>query len=311
MMLRWLGLAFCFSALCIIGTASAQAPDGLGGRILFVKDGDLWVYDASGAHQLATGGTFSQPSWAPDGASLAYVYKGTNFADIFITDEQGQSQTRLTSSQSTVLDNNDWNFRPTWSPDGKLIAFVSDRSSTFPTLWLMNAADGSGRRGVATPGLQQEAVDAVSWSPDGTQLAVTLFNEPGPTQIALVALGTTGRQTSRLLTSQPGGALDPAWSPDGTWVAYAGHDGYAIEMYAVHPDGTTVTRLTADGHLSRSPAWSPDGRHLAYVSNRTGFFELWVVDLQIDGSGVLVGSAPRQLTPDLHLDAVSGLSWGR
>jgi TolB protein len=175
----------------------------------------------------------------------------------------------------------------------------------------MNAADGSGRRALTTPGLQQEAVDALSWSPDGTQLAVTLFNEPGPTQIALVPLGATGRQAGRVLTSHPGGAVDPAWSPDGAWVAYAGHDGYAIEMYAVHPDGTTVTRLTTDGQLSRSPAWSPDGRQLAYVSNRTGFFELWVVDVQVDGSGVLVGSTPRQLTQDVHLDAVSGLSWGR
>jgi TolB protein len=311
MILRWLRVALCLSALVVIGTASAQAPDAQPGRILFVKDGDLWVTDASGAHQLATGGTFSQPSWAPDGGSLAYVYKGTNFADIFVTDDQGQSQTRLTTSQSTVLDNNDWNFRPAWSPDGKVIAFVSDRTSTFPTLSVMNAADGSGRRVLATPGLQQEAVDAMSWSPDGTQLAVTLFNEPGPTQIALVPLGTTTRQTGRVLTSQPGGALDPAWSPDGAWVAFAGHDGYAIEMYALHPDGTTVTRLTADGQLARSPAWSPDGRHLAYLSNRTGFFEVWVVDVQADGSGVLVASAPRQLTQDLRLDAASGLSWGR
>jgi TolB protein len=311
MILRWLRLALCVSALCVIGTASAQAPDGLPGRILFVKDGDLWVTDANGARVLATGGTFSQPSWAPDGGSLAYVYKGNNFADIFVTDDQGQSQTRLTTSQSTVLDNNDWNFRPTWSPDGKFIVFVSDRTSAFPTLTLMNAADGSGRRVLATPGLQEEAVDAVSWSPDGSQLAVTLFNEPGPTQIALVPLGGVPRQTGRILTSQPGGALDPAWSPDGAWVAYAGHDGYALEIYAVHPDGTTVTRLTADGQLARSPAWSPDGRHLAYLTSRSGFFEVWVVDLQLDGSGVLVASAPRQLTQDLRLDAASGLSWGR
>src|SRR5712692_7943590 len=187
----------------VVGTAFAQTNAALPGRILFVKDGDLWVQDASGARQLATGGTFSQPTWSPDGTGLAYVYRGTNFADIFVTDDHGQNQVRLTNSASTILDNTDWNFRPTWSPDGKLIAFVSDRASTFPTLWLMNAADGTGRHVLATPGLQEEAVDAVSWSPDGTQLAVTLFNQPGPTQIALVPLGATGRQTGRLLTSQP------------------------------------------------------------------------------------------------------------
>src|ERR1700694_3272283 len=219
-------------AALVGGTVAAQTPGlGGGGRILFVKDGDLWVLNGSGAHPLATGGTFSQPSWSPDGSGLAYVYRGTNFADIFVTDDQGQSQTRLTNSQSTVLDNNDWNFRPAWSPDGKQIAYVSDKSSTFPVLWLMSAIDGTGRHAVSVPGLQEEAVDALAWSPDGAQLAVTLFNEPGPTQIALVPIGATGRQTGRVLTDLPGGALDPAWSPDGSWLGFAGRDGFAIEMY--------------------------------------------------------------------------------
>jgi TolB protein len=310
----WLLRGLCLVSVCAalaLGTAAAQSGDALPGRILFVKDGDLWVLDANGPRQLATGGTFSQPSWAPDGSGLAYVYRGTNFADIFTTDDQGQSQTRLTSSQSTVLDNNDWNFRPTWSPDGKLIAFVSDRTSTFPTVWLMNAVDGSGRRVLATPGLQEEAVDTLAWSPDGSQLAVTLFNEPGPTQIALVPLEITGRQNGRVLTTLPGGALDPAWSPDGTWVAFAGREEYAVEMYAVHTDGTSLTRLTAVGQLGRAPTWSPDGQHLAFLSNKSGFFEVWMVDLSGDAAGGLVASAPRQLTQDLHLDAASGLSWGR
>jgi TolB protein len=308
--LRALWLAIV--AMLCVGTAAAQAPDrSLPGRLLFIKDGDLWVVDSSGPHPLATGGTFSQPSWAPDGTSLAYVYRGTNFADIFVTDEEGQHQTRLTSSQSTVLDNNDWNFRPTWSPDGSLIAFVSDRSSTFPTLWLMNAADGSGSHVLSTRGLQEEAVDAVSWSPDGSQLAVTLFNVPGPTQIALVPVGASSRETGRVLTNLSGGAIDPAWSPDGAWLAFAGHEGYPIEIYAVHPDGTSVTRLTDDGQFGRAPVWSPDGHQIAYLSNRTGFFEIWVVDVRADESGALVASAPRQVTQDLHVDAASGLSWGR
>src|SRR5439155_1178554 len=140
------------------------------------------------------------------------------------TDDQGQSLTRLTNSQSTILDNNDWNLRPTFSPDGKLIAFVSDKTSTFPTLWLMNSADGSGRHELAT-GLQEEGVDTLAWSPDGSQLAFTLFIEPGPTQIALLPLGATGRQVRRVLTDLPGGALDPAWAPDGSWLAFAGRDG--------------------------------------------------------------------------------------
>ena len=305
---RWFLVALL--SLALSGAGPAVATD-LPGRILFVKDGDLWLLDGGGSHQLATGGTFSQPSWAPDGSSLAYVYRGTNFADIFVTDDQGQSQTRLTNSQSTVLDNNDWNLRPTFSPDGTLIAFVSDRSSTFPTLWLMNAADGTGRHVLGTPGLNEEAVDSLAWSPDGTQLAVTLFNEPGPTQIALIPLGAAGRQVGRILTDVPGGALDPAWAPDGSWLAFAGRDRYAVDIYVVRPDGSSPTRLTNDNAFARSPVWSPDGSRVAYLSNKTGYFEIWAIDVRADGSGGLVASSPRQLTQDLHVDAASGLSWGR
>jgi TolB protein len=297
--------------LMLVPAAGASAADAIPGRILFIKDGDLWVLDGSGPHQIATGGTFSQPNWAPDGSSLAYVYRGTNFADIFVTDDQGQSQTRLTNSQSTILDNNDWNLRPAFSPDGQSIAFVSDRASALPTLWLINA-DGTGRRALATPGLFEQVVDSLSWSPDGTQLAFTMFNEPGPTQIAVTPLPSSGRQVGRMVTTQAGGALDPAWSPDSEWLAFAGHDGPTLEIYAVPlGDSESVpTRLTSDGMLARSPVWSPDGKHIAYLSNRTGNFEIFEIDISADPSGNLVATQPRQLTKDLRVDAASGLSWG-
>src|SRR5579859_5426279 len=217
-MMRRAVIALCLLAVTATTANAANAP--INGLILFISDGDLYLLDANGAHQFATGGTFSQPVWGPDGSTLAYVYRGTNFADIFVTDDQGQSQTRLTNSQSTILDNNDWNLRPTFSPDGQFIAFVSDRNSALPNLWLMNA-DGTGRRALSTPGIQQDDVDALSWSPDGSELAVTLFNEPGPTQLALVPMNSTPgiRQQGRILTALPTGAFDPAWSPDGSWLA--------------------------------------------------------------------------------------------
>jgi TolB protein len=175
----------------------------------------------------------------------------------------------------------------------------------------MNAADGSGRHAVPTTGFVEEDVDALSWSPDGAQLALTVFNEPGPAQIAVLPLEATVRNPGRMLTTMAGGALDPAWSPDGTWLAFAGHDASAIEIYVMQPDGTSLTRLTSDGMLARSPVWSPDGQHIAYLSNRTGYFEVWEIDVSTSGNGGLSASAPRQLTKDLQVDAASGLSWGR
>ena len=302
-------LAIGFVALAGLARAD-NAP--LPGRLLFVKDGDLWVVEGGAPRQLATGGAWSQPSWSPDGASLAYVYRGTNFSDIFVTDARGEAQTRLTTSQSSILDDNDWNFRPAWSPDGSQIAFVSDRKTAYPTLWLMNAEDGSRLRSVPTPGVNGESLDAISWAPDGERLAVTMFAGAGPSQVAIVPVDTSLREQARLLTDRPGGALDPAWSPDGSWIAYAGREGYTSEVFASRPDGSHVVRLTSDGVLDRSPAWSPDGQHLAYLTNKSGWFEAWVVDLSTDASGVLVRSGePRALTKDLHLDAAAGLTWGK
>ena len=303
----WLLLA-C-SAL-LVSVASADSTSPLPGRLLFVKDGDLWLWDGTGPRLLATSGATTQPSWSPDGASLAYVYRGTNFSDIFVTDTRGETQTRLTTSQSAILDDNDWNLRPAWSPDGTQIAFVSDRKTTYPTLWLMSAVDGSRLRPLSTPGVAGESIDALSWSPDGTRIAVSLFGSTGPSQIAIVPVDPSRRELARVLTDRPGGALDPAWSPDGGWIVYAGRESYTSELFANRPDGTGLQKLTSDGVLARSPAWSPDGQHLAYLTNKTGWFELWVLDVLSDPSSSLVVGGSRQLTRDLHLDAVAGLAWG-
>src|SRR5258708_8643697 len=95
--------ALCLFVLGAVIVSAAQAQTSLPGRIVFVKDGDLWLADAGGAHQLATGGTFSQPNWSPDGSGLAYVYPGANFADIFVTGDPRQKPGPLANSPSHIL----------------------------------------------------------------------------------------------------------------------------------------------------------------------------------------------------------------
>lgn len=291
--------------------AQISRGSSIEGRLLFVKDGNLWTWENGGAFERSGGGTWRQPRWAPDGSKFAFVYRGTSFSDLFVTRPDGSDQTRLTASQSQILDENRWNFRPTWSPDGRRIAFVSDRpspaqASIFPNLWIMNA-DGSGARPVATPGVQQEVVDELSWSPDGTRLAAAIIAGPGTQQIAVVPVGTSG--AARLITAHANGALDPAWAPAGGWIAYAAREGRDVDVYAAREDGSGPVRLTTTG-LARAPAWSPDGRRLAYLSAETGAFEVWVADVQATGSSIELRN-PRQLTRDLGLDAPSGISWGR
>ena len=76
---------------------------------------------------------------------------------------------------------------------------------------------------------------------------------------------------------------DPAFSPDGTKIAFvATHDGDA-EIYVMNIDGTGLKRLTDNEHVDAVPTWSPDGRRIVFVSDRTGTLELHMMNA--DGTG--------------------------
>lgn len=96
------------------------------------------------------------------------------------------------------------------------------------------------------------------------------------------------RQGIRRITDGPGNDMKPAWSPDGTRIAfYSDRDGNT-EIYVVDADGANLRRLTTSPGHDENPAWSPDGRRIAFDSDRGGTLNLWVMNS--DGSG------QRQLT---------------
>src|SRR5438067_1505510 len=109
-----------------------QAADLPAGRILYVRDGNLWMWQAGASRQFSDGGTWYQPAFSPDGTEIAYVYWTFNFSDIFVMTADGTSARRLTKGQAGNLMDSDWAFRPRWSPDGSQLAYVSDGNSQFP-----------------------------------------------------------------------------------------------------------------------------------------------------------------------------------
>jgi TolB protein len=280
-------------------------PDSLPGKLLFVKDGNLWLWDAGRARQFTTGDTWRQPQWSPDGSEIAYVYRSTNFSEIFVMSADGSNSRRLTRSQSSSLSDNDWVFRPTWSPNGTQLAFISDSQTYHPVVWLMNR-DGSGQRQLMSVTALQEAADSLSWSPDGKRLAVTAF---GQDQSQIVIVDLAAPRSPQPLSDSGQGAFDPAWSPDGNAVAYAVRQLAGVVIRIHRFDGSADVEVVHGG-LNRSPVWSPDGTHLAFLSARGGTFELSVVDVGTDGERLSVRNE-RQLTRDLNVDAASGLSWSR
>ncbi len=157
---------------------------------------------------------------------------------------------------------------PVWSPDGARIAFsrTSDDGST--GIWVVNA-DGSGeRRLTANP---QGADEEPSWSPDGRTIvfARSTFVTTSPDPIAtedrrdLYTVPAEGGEPSLLL----GGPTDdssPAWSPDGSTIAFARMTRGAPQLWLIRVDGTEPHRLTSFPPGAWSPSWSPDGSMLAF-----------------------------------------------
>jgi Tol biopolymer transport system component len=166
----------------------------------------------------------------------------------------------------------DWH--PEWSPDGTRIAFSSDRHGT-RGIYIMNA-DGTDQVLVAESG------DEPAWSPDGVQIVFS-------TDTGLHLIDASGANETELTSDND---FAPDWSPDGTKIIFSRRSaaGFSSHIFMVNPDGTGVAQMTqAEGH-SDSPVWSPDGTMIAFVSDRSGQYQLYVMDA--DGSNL------RQLSED-------------
>ncbi|NJN66222.1 MAG: hypothetical protein HC884_05685 [Chloroflexaceae bacterium] len=114
----------------------------------------------------------------------------------------------------------------------------------------------------------------------------------------------------------PPHSYDPAFSPDGAWLAFAARDKdgqtdiWVLPANPAEGSNPTPQRLTNLG-MARSPTFSPDGKRLAFLAipPHQGGFDLWVAEVSADERGWPVAETPRQVTHEMYLDADSGLSW--
>ncbi len=206
------------------------------------------------------------------------------YFDIYTMDPNGSDVQRLTNNLAEDK-------TPAWSPDGKRIAFASDRDNNFE-IYVMNS-DGSGvTRLTNHPAFDWEP----TWSPDGQRIAFT-SNRDGNWEI--YSMRADGSDVTRLTNTS---AFDwqPAWSPDGQQIAFTSDRDGGWQIYTtltllaspegsvksagVNVDGSNVRRLTHTPGYNRDPAWAPDGTRMAFVSSRD---RAWEINLmRADGSGI-------------------------
>lgn len=188
---------------------------------------------------------------APAGAA----FPGENGLVAFVagnTEEHPYDHILLIRADGTgerALPGSRWDTRPTWSPDGRRLAFFHYETDAATGVYLSNP-DGSGRRRLAA---LPYGYHNLAWSPDGRTIAAS-----NGVTVAMVDVAT-GSVSHRDVSLS-----DPDWSPDGTLIAGTPWvDGRDNRLRLIRPDGTIVHDSAQEGFAFE---WSPDGRSLATIS---------------------------------------------
>ncbi len=168
---------------------------------------------------------------------------GSVFADIFTMKPDGSDLTKLTRRSPEYLDE-----QPAYSPDGKRIAWTRDDH-----IWLMNS-DGSGKRRLTRSGVNY----GVAFAPSGKKL---IWTHIVGSHSYINVMKPDGSDRRRLGVE----GLNPAYSPDGQWIAYDADNGAEDDIFTVYRNGESELNLTASqAGQARHPDWSPDGQTIVY-----------------------------------------------
>ncbi len=257
----------------------------------------------------------ADPQISPDGKWVAYVVSSSilktdkSERQIWVVPAAGGEAVPMTAKGVNSS-------RPRWSPDGKFLAFLSargsgDKDGPKTQVWTLNRSGGEAQQLTETI----QGVSSFEWSPKGDRLVLVL-SDPSPEDLEAAEAkeksiekikpstpkpwvidrlqfkrdyaGYLDRLRSHLYVFEIAGKKltqvtsgdyddgDPAWSPDGRFLAFASNrsedpdHNFNSDIWVVvadNPDkGMTLTRLTKNAGSDDSPAWSPDGKWVAYVS---------------------------------------------
>lgn len=262
-------------------------------RIAFIESGQLWLADTDGrsASRVPTpiGIHPNDPSWSPDGVRIAFSdleFVSTSAgreqrAHIYVIDADGSNLTQLTSGPYE-------DEHPSWSPDGKKIAFhrlefgdLATRSGGSERYIVTMRSDGKRLKRIFGELAERAWANRVAWSwesepawsPDGKQIALTYGHRLAIANIDASSFKDDFRVLFDVGLKFSGSRI--SWSPDGTRIA--------ISRRLVEPSGRmsedesiaivdvasgVATDITPRGESHFNPHWSPDGKRIVYQSHR-------------------------------------------
>jgi Tol biopolymer transport system component/DNA-binding winged helix-turn-helix (wHTH) protein len=230
------------------------------------------------------------PSFSPDGTSVVYSADVDGTPHLFVSTLDGNSERQLTNGEAGEA-------QPSWSPDGKRIAFTSVRKSG---IWLIDL-NGGQPLPLTTFGSR------ASWSPDGAEIAFqsgddieygwTAYDALPPSTIWIVDVASKKTTALTAPANPSGGHGAPSWRRDGKRIVFSSCDHERCGIFTIARDASGLTQLATDSRRLASPLFAADGRTVYYLHLFYNASMLLAVSVDAEGNRLSEPQRLRQSNP--------------
>jgi len=241
-------------------------------RVLYVRDGQIWMIDGDGAAAHPVSGKVGalSPCWSPNGRYIAYSAFTAKGTVIDVQDLTSNAVRTLVATPGGL------NSAPVFSPDGNTLVYAhGDEIGT--DLFAANPfSNDAGRR--ITVGRGSDNTQP-TFSPDGRQIAFTSGRSGHPEIYITDVDGTNADLLTPYAFGDENYRSGADWSPDGRAVAMSSMTGGVFQVMTINLRDRSMKQLTSEGR-NEDPSYAPDSRHVVFTSNRTTVKQLWVLDVE-------------------------------